>query len=196
MRLFATVFLLLCTMPAAALPAGAVPPASDAGDDVTTSQAIDLPRYMGTWYVIARIPNAVERGDVAARNEYRLDEDGKVAIRYVARPGFDHPEHALNIRARVLDGSGQRLWRLWFYKVVPTRYRILAVAPDYSWALVDYPGRDLAWIFARSPDMDREHYRQLVQRLRQAGVNTDKLLRVPQHPDQVDRLGFDVPAQP
>lgn len=196
MRLFATVFLLLCTMPAAALPAGAVPPASDAGDDVTTSQAIDLPRYMGTWYVIARIPNAVERGDVAARNEYRLDEDGKVAIRYVARPRFDHPEHALNIRARVLDGSGQRLWRLWFYKVVPTRYRILAVAPDYSWALVDYPGRDLAWIFARSPDMDREHYRQLVQRLRQAGVNTDKLLRVPQHPDQVDRLGFDVPAQP
>lgn len=196
MRLFATVFLLLCTMPAAALPAGAVPPASDAGDDVTTSQAIDLPRYMGTWYVIARIPNAVERGDVAARNEYRLDEDGKVAIRYVARPRFDHPEHALNIRARVLDGSGQRLWRLWFYKVVPTRYRILAVAPDYSWALVDYPGRDLAWIFARSPDMDREHYRQLVQRLRQAGVNTDKLLRVPQHPDQVNRLGFDVPAQP
>ena len=72
--------------------------------------------------------------------------------------------------------------------------RILEVAPDYSWALIGYPGREMAWIFAREPDMDNATYRQLATRLRDKyDVNTDKLKRVPQHPQQVDKLGFEVP---
>jgi apolipoprotein D and lipocalin family protein len=190
MRLLATAFVLLCL---SASPAVAI--ARDTAGEAT-GPAIDLPRYMGTWYVIARIPNPVERGDVAARNEYSLEDHDKVAVRYVARQGFKEPEREVNVRARVLEDSGNRLWRMWFYRVVPTRYRIVEVAPDYSWALVDYPGRDLAWVFARSPDMDRGLYRDLVARLRDRGINTDKLRRVPQTPEQADRLGFDVPGKP
>jgi ECF transporter S component (folate family) len=62
------------------------------------------------------------------------------------------------------------------------------------WAMLGYPGREMAWIFARQPDMDKELYKELATRLRdEYGVNTDKLKRVPQHPEQVDRLGFEVP---
>jgi apolipoprotein D and lipocalin family protein len=70
------------------------------------------------------------------------------------------------------------------------------VAPDYSWALIDYPGRDLAWIFAREPVMDKTQYRELEGRMRGHGVNTDKLRRVPQVRDQVGRLGFADPKNP
>jgi apolipoprotein D and lipocalin family protein len=81
--------------------------------------------------------------------------------------------------------------------VVPTKYRILEVAPDYSWALIDYPGRDLAWVFARTPDMDHKQYRELVDKLdRDYGVNVDKLKRVAQHRAQVGKLGFEVPSKP
>jgi apolipoprotein D and lipocalin family protein len=155
---------------------------------------IDLQRFMGRWYVIGRVPNFVERGHVASVNTYSLTDGDKVAIRYQFRDGFNEPEEEINIRAKVDDDSGNRRWRTWFYKIVPTHSRILEVAPDYSWALIGYPGREMAWIFARQPDMDAATYRALALRLRDKyDVNTDKLKRVPQHPAQVDRLGFEVP---
>jgi apolipoprotein D and lipocalin family protein len=158
---------------------------------------LELPRLMGSWYVIARSPNAIERGHVASRDEYELIGDNKVAIRYHYREGFAEPQKQTTARATVDTESGNRDWRVWFYKVIPTRQRILEVAPDYSWVLIGYPGRDLAWIFARSADMDDALYRSLVIKLRDDhGVYTDKLKRVPQHPEQVNKLGFEVPKHP
>lgn len=155
---------------------------------------VDLQRFMGRWYVIGRVPNFIERGHVASINTYTLSDDDKVSIRYQFRDGFSEPEDEINIRARVDNDSGNRRWRTWFYKVVPTHSRILEVAPDYSWALIGYPGREMAWIFARAPDMDTATYRALAHRLRDKyEVNTDKLKRVPQHPEQVGKLGFEVP---
>ena len=155
---------------------------------------VDLQRFMGRWYVIGRVPNYIERGHVASVNTYTLREDNKVAITYQFREGFSEPQEELSIRAKVDEDSGNRRWRTWFYRIVPTHSRILEVAPDYSWALIGYPGREMAWIFAREPDMDNTLYRHLAQRLRdEYDVNTDKLKRVPQHPEQAGRLGFEVP---
>lgn len=190
MRLIAR-FALTMLLSSLALQAVAADPAP-----ATAAPALDLERMMGTWYVVARIPNPVERGHVASRDEYTL-EDGKVAIRYLYREGFAEPEQEKRARASVDEDSGNRDWRVWFYRIVPTKQRILEVAPDSSWVLISWPGRDLAWIFARSPDMDTETYRMLVAKLRdEYGVYTDKLKRVPQHPAQVGKLGFEVPNKP
>lgn len=155
---------------------------------------IDLERFMGTWYVIGRVPNFIERGHVGSVNEYTLRESQKVGIVYRYRDGFGEPMQEVQARAAVDKDSGNHDWRTWFYRIVPTHSRVLEVAPDYSWALVGYPGREMAWIFARRPDMDKALYKRLAERLRdEYDVNTDKLKRVPQHPEQVDRLGFEVP---
>jgi apolipoprotein D and lipocalin family protein len=169
-------------------------PTAQAKDTPTTERPIDLSKIMGTWYVIARMPNPVERGHVASRDEYTLVEDGKVAVRYRYREGFEEPEKEVNARASVDADSGNRDWRVWFYKVIPAKQRILEIAPDGSWMLISYPGRDLAWIFARKPDMSRDQYRTLVNKMRDDyAIYTDKLKRVPQLPEQVGRLGFEVP---
>lgn len=171
-----------------------LPPAPVRAQTPVEDAPLDLQRFMGRWYVIGRVPNFIERGHVASVNEYTLRDEDKVAIRYLYREGFGEPREAIEARATVDAESGNRRWRTWFYRVVPTRTRILEVAPDYSWALVGYPGREMAWIFAREPDMDAALYRQLATRLREEyGVNIDKLKRVPQHPEQVNRLGFEVP---
>ena len=176
---------------AAVDPPAAVSAAVNRGDP---SAPVDLQRFMGTWYVIGRVPNMIERGHVASVNEYTLRDSQKVSIVYRYREGFSEPVEELKARASVDEDSGNHKWRTWFYRVIPTNSRVLEVAPDYSWALIGYPGREMAWIFARKPDMDRELYRELAARLRdEYGVNTDKLKRVPQHPEQVDRLGFEVP---
>lgn len=174
-------------------------PQAQAQETVPTAgpAPLDLQKMMGTWYVIARTPNPVERGHVASRDEYTLREDGKIGIRYIYRDGFGEPEQQTHARASVAEDSGNQDWRVWFYRVIPTRQRILEVAPDYSWMLLSWPGRDLAWIFARSRDMGTEQYRELVAKLRDDyGVYTDKLQRVPQGPEQVDKLGFASPKKP
>lgn len=157
---------------------------------------VDLPRFMGAWHVIAHVPYFGERGHVATRDEYTLREDGRIGVRYVYQEGFDEPVKTLESKATVKDGSGSRLWTTWFFGVIPTKFRILEVAPDYSWALIDYPGRDLAWVFARTADIGDAQYAELLQRMRGHGVDTGKLLRVPQLVEQVGQPGFASPKKP
>lgn len=157
---------------------------------------IDLQRYMGDWHVIANIPYFAERGNVASIDRYTLRDDGKIDVHFTYRTGFSQPEKTIDSVAKVEPGTGNRLWSQRFFKVVPAKYRILEVAPNYSWALVDYPGRDLAWVLARATDMDDAQYQQLLDKLDGHGVNSDKLWRVPQTAEQVGKLGFDHPDDP
>jgi len=166
-----------------------LPPAARAGP-------VDLQRFMGRWHVIAHVPYFAERGHVASSDTYTLRADGGIDVRYRYRKGFDSPEKSFGSRATVKDGTGNRDWTTWFFGVIPTKFRILEVAPDYSWALIGYPGRDLAWVFGREPVMDDALYADLVARMRGHGVDTAKMMRVPQVPGQVGRPGFADPASP
>ena len=154
---------------------------------------VDLPRFMGTWYVVARIPNVLERGHMASRDVYTLRADGKIDVHYVYRTGPEEQEKVVDIIASVLPGTGNREWRMRFFKIVPTKQRILEIAPDGSWALIDSPGRDLAWIFSRRPDMGDAQYLALRERLKAHGIDTDKVWRVPHTAAQVGKRGYDIP---
>ncbi len=163
---------------------------------VIQTAEVDLARFMGTWYVTAHIPYFAERGHVTGRYEYSARDDDKIGVRYLHREGFNEPEQVREARASVKGGSGNREWTLWFVGVVPAKFRILEVAPDYSWALIDYPDRDLGWIFSRSPQMDDAQYQQLVRKMRDYGINARQLVREPQTPDQVGQPGFAEPKKP
>ena len=80
--------------------------------------------------------------------------------------------------------------------VLPAKLRVLEVAPDGSWLLLDSPDREHAWILTRAPDVADEAYLELERRIRGYGVNTDKLRRVPQLPAHEGRLGFERAAVP
>ena len=157
---------------------------------------VEMARYMGPWHVIAHVPYLAERGHVASSYHYSLQPDGGIVMQYRHRTGFAQPQQSTAARAVVERGSGNRDWVVWRYRVLPARYRILEVAPDYAWALVDHPGRDLAWVLARAPVIDEALYRDLLARMRGHGVDTDRLWRVPQQPGQVGKLGFAQPKDP
>ena len=160
------------------------------------TDAIDLSRFMGAWHVIAHVPYFGERGHVASRDEYKLRADGKIAVHYVYQEGFSEPVKTLDSKATVKDGSGNRRWTTWFFGIIPTKFNILEVAPDYSWALINYPGRDLAWVFSRTADMGDAQYAELVEKMGGHGVDTGKLVRVPQLKEQVGKKGFAAPKKP
>lgn len=170
--------------------------ASDPMPHSVSTTPIDLQRYMGAWHVIAHVPYFGERGHVASRDEYTLRPNGSIGVHYVYQEGFGQPVKDLNSRATVKDGTGNRRWITWFFGVIPTKYRILEVAPDYSWALVDYPGRDLAWVFSRTADMSDAQYADLVAKMALHGVDTHKLVRVPQLAEQEGQPGFAAAKKP
>lgn len=179
----------LFAMATACATPGNTPPVAAAG-------AIDLPRFMGRWHVIAHVPYFGERGHVASSDTYTLRPDGGIAVRYTYRTGFGQPVKTFDSRATVRAGTGSRDWTTWFFGVIPTKFRILEVAPDDSWALIGYPGRDLAWVFARQPVLDAALYDDLIARMRGHGVDTTKLRRVPQVAEQVGQPGFAAPKHP
>lgn len=191
-RRFAPLSLLAALM----LTASACATADDPPRVPPGAPAVDLPRFMGTWHVIARVPYFAENGDVASKDVYTLRSNGDIGVRYEFREGFGEDERTFESRATVKDGTGNRDWTTWFFGVIPTKFRILEVADDYSWALIGYPGRDLAWVFSRSPDMTDAQYADLLARMRGHGVAVDKLVRVPQRPEQVGLPGFAAPEKP
>ena len=164
----------------------------------SAAEPIDLARFMGRWHVIAHVPYFAERGHVESSDTYTLRPDGRIAVHYAYRTGFAQPARTLDSVATVNPGSGQRDWTTWFFRVVPTRFRVLEVAPDYSWALIGYPGRQLAWVFAREPEpkMGDVLYADLRGRLRGHGVDPAALRRIPQDPGDVGKPGYAAPKSP
>ncbi|MES2664378.1 MAG: lipocalin family protein [Pseudomonadota bacterium] len=152
---------------------------------------VDLNRYMGKWWVIANIPYFAEKGKVATADEYKLLADGKIDNIYHYRKSFNKSEKSIQATAEVVPNTGNAKWEIGFlWGIIKADYLILEVAPDYSWALIGHPKRNLAWIFSREKVMDENLYVTLREKFRNFGYNPDLILRIPQFKEQIDKPGF------
>ncbi len=156
------------------------------------SQArVELDRYFGRWYVIANIPYSAEKGKVGSYVEYHQRADGKIDDWYFFRKkNFAGKLQQWSGIAWVIDTDSNARWQAQFIWPFKFDYLILETAPDYSWALVGHPSRDMAWVFARTAEIDAALYQQLLQRLTTAGYNQTRLRRVPQSAEQLGQPGF------
>ena len=138
---------------ALALPASAAQ-YRDTSVPMTVEGALDLNRYLGKWYEIARFPNRFERGCVGVTAEYSMRSDGDVRVVNTCREG------TLDGKVTVADGSARveapgRL-SVTFVPWLPFArgdYWVLYVAPDYSMAVVGNPKGTTGWILARTPQI-------------------------------------------
>jgi apolipoprotein D and lipocalin family protein len=156
--------------------------------------AVDLPRFMGSWHVIANIPYWLENGKVATRDEYRLRADGRIDNDFVFRRGFDRPEQRWRGVSSVIPGSAGSLWKVQFVWPFSARLQVLEVSPDYRWALLASPDRTLAWVFAREPQIDTALYADLLQRMAGHGVDRCALRQVPQRPEDLGQASIAPPG--
>jgi apolipoprotein D and lipocalin family protein len=157
---------------------------------------VDLPRYMGRWYVIANIPYFAERDFVASRAEWTLRPDGRIDdVFYGRKGGFDKPESRHQFLDTVKDGSGGGEWSVRLFWPVHVTQMTLYVDPDYRYTILGYPNKKLGWIFSREASMSDDTYRALLARLDAMGYDTSRFRRVPQSPDQIGQAGFASPGQ-
>lgn len=158
---------------------------------LTTQADIDLPRYMGRWWVIANIPYWGERGKVETADVYALMPDGRIDNVFVYRKAFDKPIKEMKAVGKVVPGTKNAQWQIAFFGgLLKADYLVLEVAPDYSWALIGHPKRKMGWVFSREQTMDDALYQQLLGKMKGYGYDTSKFLKVPQNKAQVGMAGF------
>ena len=143
--------------------------------------SVDLTRYAGKWYEIARLPNRFQRdcaSDTSAT--YTLRADGKITVLNECRKA-DGRQKSAKGTARVADSKGPNTkLKVTFFWPFSGNYWIIDLDPAYRWAVVGEPGRDYLWILAREPQLDTELYQQIVERAKQRGFDTGKLLKTRQ----------------
>ena len=146
--------------------------------------SVDLSRYVGTWYEIARLPNRFQEkcsGDVTATYTLLDDGDIKVVNRCRQKDGEFTTAEGLARRTGE-DASNARLKVrfapafLSFLPFVWGDYWIIDLAPDYSYAVVGEPDREYLWILARLPVMDGNTLSGILDRIRRQGYDTASLI--------------------
>jgi apolipoprotein D and lipocalin family protein len=126
---------------------------------IATVDHVDLERYQGLWYEIAKIPNRFQkncaRGTTA---EYRLREDGRLTVINQCIEADGQTNRAEGV-AKVEDKESGAKLKVSFVSFLGWRpfwgdYWILGLATDYGWAVVGTPDRKYGWILARTPKLE------------------------------------------
>ena len=148
---------------------------------LTTVSQVELPRFMGDWYVIANIPTFIEKGAHNAVESYRLESDGTIATTFTFRAdGFDGELKRYTPRGFVVPGSGNSHWGMRFVWPFKSEYRIMYLDEAYAQTIIGRTKRDYVWIMARTPTIPEADYQRLVDLLAREGYDVSKLQKVPQ----------------
>lgn len=142
---------------------------------------VDLPRFMGDWYVIAHIPSPVETGVHNAVESYSLLPDGRVQTVFRYRDGsFDAPAETMRPVGTVRPGTHNAVWGMQFVWPIKAEYIIASLDPRYRQTVIARNARDYAWIMARTPQIPDADLARHIEHLRALGYDVSRLRRVPQ----------------
>ena len=142
---------------------------------------VDLPRFMGDWYVIANIPTFLEHGAHNAMDHYRLDPDGTIPTTFSFNAGsFDGPRKQYGSRGFVMDGGAGAVWGQQYIWPIKADYRISYLSSDYTQTVITREQRDYVWIMARTPTIPDADLQRLIAFVGTQGYDTTRIERVPQ----------------
>lgn len=154
---------------------------------VKTVPSVDLNKYSGTWYEIAKYPNKFQKDCVGNTTAtYTLKGDGKLEVlnRCLEKDGTTKAAKAAgkvndkqtNAKLKVRFAPGF----ISFLPFVWANYWVIDLAEDYSYAVVATPDRDYFWILSRKDEMDDATYQQILRRAEAQGFVPGKVVKTPQ----------------
>ena len=148
---------------------------------ITPVPNVDLPRFMGDWYVIATIPSWFEKDAWNPVETYRLEPDGRIDTLYRYRKGgFDGARKEIASTGFVTPGTGNAVWGVQLLWPIKAQYLITYVNDDYTQTIIARDKRDYVWVMARTPTISQADYDALVERVRDLRYPMERLRKVPQ----------------
>lgn len=149
--------------------------------DYSTVKELNLERYMGKWYEIARYDHSFEKGLVGVTATYSLRPDGKITV---LNQGYKNSlEGSLNLakgKGKQPDSREPGKLKVSFFLFFYADYYVLELDDDYKWALVGSSSDKYLWILSRTPQLADETLQHILGLAKKRGYNTDKLIMVKQ----------------
>jgi apolipoprotein D and lipocalin family protein len=141
------------------------------------AKPVDIDRFMGRWYEIARTPNPNQKDCWAATTDWVRKAGNRFSFVQTCRRGSpDGPKKVWQGAATIADPRTRAKLDLSFLGgVIKQEYWVLDHADDYSWAVVGTPGGNYVWLFSRQPSVSEAERAQLLQQVRALGYDTGKL---------------------
>ena len=146
--------------------------------DRTTVSSLDLNRYMGRWFEIARFDHRFERNLEQCEAYYRLQPEGRILVENTGINAITGRRKTSHGKAHAGKRPGQL--RVAFFGFFYSDYNILALDEAYQWALIGSSSPDYLWILARTPQLPQSTLDMIIDIARQRGYNTSRLLFVKQ----------------
>ena len=154
---------------------------------VRTIASLDVPKYLGTWYEIAKFPNWFQKkcvGNTKAVYSMRADNNLKVLNSCKNADGVvsEAEGTARQIGAQDSPKLEVRFAPAWlsFLPMVWGDYWVIDLDPQYQVAAVSDPKREYLWVLSRTPQLDKKVYEDLLQRLQAQQFDVRKLEITPQ----------------
>lgn len=147
-------------------------------NDLPTVEKVDLNRYAGLWFEIARLPNSFEKGLECVTANYTLKPNGKVEVLnkgYSAKKGKFTSSKG---KAWVPDDNYPGRLKVSFFWPFAGNYYIISLHKDYKYALVGDPSRKYLWVLSRTQELDEVIYAELIGKAKAHGFATDQMIRI------------------
>lgn len=144
--------------------------------DNSTVASVDIDRYLGSWYEIARFDHSFERGLEQTKAQYTLRPDGKIDVLNSGLKNGIYSEARGKAKATSVPG----LLRVSFFGPFYGDYRILLLDSDYRYVLVGSNKSKFLWILSRTPQLPEGAREELLLEIAKRGYDADKLIWVKQ----------------
>ena len=149
--------------------------------DQTTVKTLDLNRYLGTWYEIARFPHSFEKNLVGVTATYSLRDDGKIKVLNEGyKKTLDGERSKAVGKAKIPDKNEPGKLKVSFFWIFYANYFVLELDSNYQYVMIGSSSDKYFWILSRTPQMDSTTYEMLLEKARKRGYDLSKLYKVPQ----------------
>jgi lipocalin len=149
--------------------------------DKTTVKELDINRYMGTWYEIARFPHSFEKNLVGVTATYSQRDDGKIRVLNEAhKKTLDGRQTKAEGKAKIPNKKEPGKLKVAFFWNFYADYYVLELDKNYQYAMIGSSSDKYFWILSRTPQMDPKTYEMLLENARKRGYDLKKLIKVPQ----------------
>ena len=144
-----------------------------------TVASVDLEKYAGLWYQVARYPHFFQRKECRLSTaRYTLLDDGRIEVRNDCWVNEVGGERNQTVRAFARPADDSNAWlEVRFYRLFNADYLIVELDPDYGWAVVTTPDMDTLWILSRGPSLEEDIYLSILDRLEERGFIRGDIIR-------------------
>jgi len=150
--------------------------------DKSVVKELNIDKYLGTWYEIARFDHRFERKLQGVQANYSMRKDGKIkVVNSGYKGGLNGKYKSVTGKAKIPDPVNEparlKVSFFWFFY---GDYYVMELDKDYQWAVIGSSSDDFLWILSRKPQLKQEVLNDLISRIKKRGYDTSKLQMVEQ----------------